>query len=489
MQRGRAPNDEARTSPNGRVGSTGIGQCAFEVEARSAEGGRDRARRSMLLALGLVDDEIQEFVSRSPSERGRSRYTIEGRARARVVRERRNAHTSEDPVKFLFCARPSFGHVYPMMPLAFAARDAGHDVSFATTSRFVEQLHRLGFVVHDVGVTIESARDELMAALAVPTMPRNVDGRPDLSQGARLFIDGVARPTAADLSSLLPAIDPDLLVYEQYDVGAAVAGHASGIPVICHSLSPQLAEGLLSGSGAADRLTRLWSDHGITEPTLDVLMGDAYLDIFPAVMQPPSVIAEPARIRLQPIPFVGPDTTLPHWVGRTGRRLIYLTLGTVVATDEVLVPAIHGLSRLDADVLVALGSASGNELGALPANVHIEAFVDQPAVLRHADLAVHHGGSGTILAALAAGTPQLLLPKGADQFINADLMTATGMALAIEPSATTDSSIARAAAAEIGGLRPAASAARDELLTMPNPSEVAAELATRFDPHRSKTAA
>ena len=395
----------------------------------------------------------------------------------------------EDPVKILFCARPSFGHVYPMLPLAFAARDAGHDVSFATTDHFLERLHRLGFAVHDVGVTIESARDELMAALAVPTMPRNDDGRPDLSQGARLFIDGVARPTAADLSSLLPAIAPDVLAYEQYDLGAAVAGHANGIPVICHSLSPQPPEGILSGRGAADRLARLWSDHGITEPLLDVLVGDVYVDVFPAVLQPPSVVAEPARIRLRPIPFVESGATLPHWVGHTGRRLIYLTLGTVVATDEVLVPAIHGLSRLDADILVALGSATGTELGALPANVHIEDFVDQPAVLRHADLAVHHGGSGTILAALASGTPQLLLPKGADQFINADLMMAHGLARAIEPSATTESSIARAAAAEIGCLRPAASAARDELLTMPDPSEVAAELVARFGPHRSKTAA
>jgi UDP:flavonoid glycosyltransferase YjiC (YdhE family) len=375
------------------------------------------------------------------------------------------------------------------MPLAFAARDAGHDVSFATTDHFLERLQRLGFVVHDVGVTIESARDELMAALAVSTMPRNLDGRPDLSQGARLFIDGVARPTAADLSALLPAIDPDMLVYEQYDVGAAVAGHASGLPVICHSLSPQLPEGILSGWGAADRLARLWSDHGITDPSLDVLIGDAYLDIFPAAMQPASVIADPARIRLRPIPYVEPAATLPQWVGRTGRPLIYLTLGTVVATDEVLVPALHGLSRLEADVLMALGSAAGSELGVLPDNVHVETFVDQPAVLRHADLAVHHGGSGTILAALAAGTPQLLLPKGADQFINADVMSSTGMALAIEPSATTESSITAAAAAEIGRLRPVASAARAELLTMPGPSEVAAQLAARFGPQRSTTAA
>ena len=28
----------------------------------------------------------------------------------------------------MFCARPAFGHVYPLMPLALAARRAGHEV-------------------------------------------------------------------------------------------------------------------------------------------------------------------------------------------------------------------------------------------------------------------------------------------------------------------------------------------------------------------------
>jgi hypothetical protein len=61
----------------------------------------------------------------------------------------------------------------------------------------------------------------------------------------------------------------------------------------------------------------------------------------------------------------------------------------VVSTDEVLRPIAEGLGALDVDVLLALGSAPGTTLGPLPPNVRVEAFVDQPAVLRHADLAVH----------------------------------------------------------------------------------------------------
>ena len=57
---------------------------------------------------------------------------------------------------------------------------------------------------------------------------------------------------------------------------------------------------------------------------------------------------------------------------------------------------------LDAEVLVALGSAAGDALGVLPGNVHVESFVDQAWLMLHLDLVVHHGASGMVLAALTS---------------------------------------------------------------------------------------
>ena len=165
--------------------------------------------------------------------------------------------------------------------------------------------------------------------------------------------------------------------------------------------------------------------------------------------------------------------------------MVYLTLGTVVATGEVLAPAIEGLSTLDADILVALGSAAGADLGAVPANVHVEAFVDQPAVLAHADLVVHHGGSGTILGALTTGTAQLLLPKGADQFFNADAMAHAGLASVLEPSQVTADAVATLARAALEGHRPAVDAVRGEIARMPHPAEVVDRLVQRLCSHPS----
>ncbi len=393
-------------------------------------------------------------------------------------------------MKILFSTRPAYGHVYPLLPLALAARDAGHDVAFATTGPFLADLAALGFEVHDVGISIEAARDALLrdlADLAADGMPTDVDGRPDLDIGGRLFLEIVAPATVAGLTPLLPVVAPDVVVYEQYDLGAGVAAHAAGIPAVCHALSPVFTPEAFSTIVGGGRMARLWATAGITDPDFDVFTGDLFLDIIPDALQSPSFVEHPARLRVRPVPFTDPGASVPSWIGRNGRPLVYLTLGTVVATDDGLRPAIEGLASLDVDVLVALGAADGAALGDLPPNVHLEAFVDQPGVLGAADLAVHHGGSGTVLGALLAGVPQLLLPKGADQFENADRMAAAALATVLEPRQATPVSVAAAAARLLDGTSPSydsarAEAVRTQLVGLPAPAEVVAHLAARFAP-------
>lgn len=133
----------------------------------------------------------------------------------------------------------------------------------------------------------------------------------------------------------------------------------------------------------------------------------------------------PDGIGFEPGPFERPP-----------RPLIYLTLGTAFGTAEVLTTAIRGLARLDAHVVVAAGRVRPEDLGELPADVTVRAWVPQADVVAHADLVVHHGGSGTTLGALAEGVPQLVLPQGADQFANAEALVTVGAALRLLPGRT-----------------------------------------------------
>ena len=382
-------------------------------------------------------------------------------------------------MRVLFSTRPAYGHVYPMMPLAIAARDAGHDITFATAGPFVHKLRSVGFATYDVGLTIEDARERVVAGLPSDGMPKGEDGRPNLEFGARMFLDVLARHTARDLAPLLDPLKPDVVVYEQMDFGAAIVAHAAGIPAICHSLSPRMPDEIIAML-AHGRVDALWSDFGQGIRTLDVFTGDVYLDIFPTVLQQPTFLDNPARRRLRPIPFAESDAQLPAWIGSTGRPLVYLTLGTVVAVDDVLRPAIEGLATLDADVLLALGSAAGTGLGALPETSASSRSSTRRRCGQHLDLVVHHAGSGTLLGALSHGTPQLLLPKGADQFFNADVMAKTEMADVLEPRQVTPEAVATLAGKAMLERRLTAHAARREIAAMPHPSEVIEDIVDEF---------
>lgn len=105
------------------------------------------------------------------------------------------------------------------------------------------------------------------------------------------------------------------------------------------------------------------------------------------------------------------------------RSLIYATLGTVfnVESGDLLGRIIDGIGRSPFDALVTTGPVvDAREFDRLPAHVKVAPYVDQQLVLGRCAAVVCHGGSGTVMAALSAGVPVVVLPLGADQPDNAD---------------------------------------------------------------------
>jgi UDP:flavonoid glycosyltransferase YjiC (YdhE family) len=98
--------------------------------------------------------------------------------------------------------------------------------------------------------------------------------------------------------------------------------------------------------------------------------------------------------------------------------------------------------------------------------------------LSHCDVVVSHGGSGTVLATLAAGLPQLCLPQGADQFLNAAATTAAGAALSLSPGEVTADAVRDAIVRLLAdvAVRDAARSISSSIASMPSPDEVAATL-------------
>jgi len=141
-----------------------------------------------------------------------------------------------------------------------------------------------------------------------------------------------------------------------------------------------------------------------------------------------------------------------------------------------------GLRDLPIDLIVTVGrDLDPDELGAQPANVRVERFLPQAALLPHCDVLVSHAGSGSVLGALANGLPMVLLPLGADQPLNAARCQALGVAEVLEAATVTPQG-ARAAVSRVLGdpaCRRAAERVRDEIGALRGP-EYAVNLLERL---------
>ncbi|OLT35790.1 hypothetical protein BJF84_12730 [Rhodococcus sp. CUA-806] len=122
-------------------------------------------------------------------------------------------------------------------------------------------------------------------------------------------------------------------------------------------------------------------------------------------------------------------------------------MGTVsFGAVDALRQAVHETSAAGFDVLVAVGPGGDTRaLDPVPASVRVLKFVDQPNVLAGADVVVHHGGTGTVLGALAAAIPQVVIPQAADQFANAARIDELGIGRSV-PAKSPSGAIAAAVA-------------------------------------------
>ena len=148
--------------------------------------------------------------------------------------------------------------------------------------------------------------------------------------------------------------------------------------------------------------------------------------------------------------YVGPclwdrprNTPPPAWLAQLSRDrpLVYVTEGTIhVRAPLVLRAALKGLANLPMQVIMTTGKhRDPAELGLEPItpNVRVERWVPHSDLLPLTDVVVTTGGSGTVLAALNAGVPLVVVPTDWDQPENAWRVMEAGAGLRLAPHRCT----------------------------------------------------
>jgi len=390
-------------------------------------------------------------------------------------------------MRVLFSTLTAYGHFFQVLPLAIAAREAGHQVTFATGAVRHKLLTELGLDVVTAGGETEELVAEAARTVGVP--PPSEQKAPDRHAMELISKEFCRLAPKSYVDDLLPEFErqrPDLVVHASYNPGAGLAAKVAGIPALCHASGRvRPAEDYLMVMSEEVLREYATSELGVELPaTYTTYLGHPYLDICPKSLQDQDFVAAcgDGRSELRPVGF-NPPGELPAWVREraTGRPLVYLTLGTE-SDNRVLAmmrESIAGLSSLDVDVFVATPKLA-DELGTLPDNVVVERWVAQAELLPHVDLVVQHGGNGTTFGALGSGVPQLFLQNlpGPDQLLNAGMVCDTGAGARLKHEEVTAQSVAEAANLLLtdGERRAAAKEIARQVGEMPSPAEVARRL-------------
>jgi UDP:flavonoid glycosyltransferase YjiC (YdhE family) len=379
-------------------------------------------------------------------------------------------------VKILVVATPGAGHVNPMLPLIGAFLAQGDEVTVAAGEDPGGAVARTGAAFRAAGRGEMEWFHDLQA--------RVLHGQP--GDGItperinhyffpRLFAEVAAPDMIDEVIAIGREFGPDLLVFETYALAGPLAAEVLGVPGVHHLISPMLPHEV--SELADDAVSPMWRSFDRSTPGYGGLYRGTTIELSPPSLEGQTVPAgESLAMRPAPLPATEPVRADPPCV--------YLTLGTFFGRNtEVFRTVLAGLAEEDIEVVVTVGADNDPAaIDPVPANARVERFVPQAGLLPRCSAVIHHGGSGTMYGSLAHGLPQVVLPQGADNFLNGGLLARSGAGLSIGPEQLTGEAVRDAVRSVLTdpSYRDTARQLADELAALSEPRAVARELGDRF---------
>ena len=223
----------------------------------------------------------------------------------------------------------------------------------------------------------------------------------------RMWAQIMGPSTLNDLRRIMSAWPPEVVVHDEGDYASPPAAARAGIPWITHGWGSPLRP-----LDELDELTELtaglWDACGLTVRPAGGLYAHALINPCPPALQ----AHPPGADVVWPI---SPETPGNHDTALTAD--VYVGFGTVPifadAADE-LTAAVQACTAKGLRVVVTAPDPQLRErLQRIDEDlVDARRYVSLGALLASCKLVICHGGAGTVLAALSAGVPLVILPRG-----------------------------------------------------------------------------
>lgn len=306
-----------------------------------------------------------------------------------------------------------------------------------------------------------------------PTVPgveiRDIDwewlppgGSLDFAGAGRDFESYVAFGRAWRVDSLEPLVPrlrrairecaPDLIATDAQMYPGIIAATQEGVPFVSLVTTPAfmlLEEAACSLSVALERLREPIHDafrrHGL-EPRfvswefLSPL--ESYVFALPELVGPERPLPPRTHLVGTSIAFDRSDDPIEYPWERidADAPLVYMSLGTLFYAQPNLFRTVARVcDRLGVQLAATIGGLADTAFAdELPPAVIATRYTPQLAMLERADVCVTHGGANTMMESIYYGVPQLVVPLCTDQPVNAYMIEAAGIGLAIPPEALTE---------------------------------------------------
>ncbi len=336
------------------------------------------------------------------------------------------------------------GHLRPVIPIAIAWRERGHQVVVAAEPANRHETEQFGLDFAELSVPpVDGSIMRIIGEASEEDRPRVV---------LSLFLDRAIACTA-QLTQMVEDSKADVILRETTAWAAVFAGEQAGVPVASFDFAPVPAPLFVDLVG--DLFARYRQELGLPEdPDLKTL--DRWLTLIGAPPQWLWFDALPATAHLIRPPDPAPlsdESNTDLLDAMDDRPLVYATLGTTFNKESGLWPTVlEALAEVDANVVATLGrDLDPSEFGAQPPNIRLASFVSQGLILPHCTAVLAHGGYGSLMAALRHGLPVVSIPLAAlDNQLNAVQLESLGAGIAI-PEAPRSPEVIAAAVTDVLG--------------------------------------
>jgi UDP:flavonoid glycosyltransferase YjiC (YdhE family) len=343
-------------------------------------------------------------------------------------------------MRVLFTTRGSSGHVGPLAPFAHACVRAGQDVTVAAQRQFEGNVTRLGLTFAPFDAPGEDEWMPLMAGFAEMSMEEA-----NRAMIGEFFAGLDLRAELPALREIVERTRPDVIVRESWEFASTLVAELNDVPMARVGLGLLELEAQAAAL-AAGHVDEARGQLGLAPDPIGARLTDApLLTTVPRELENADT-PEPAKLTRYRFPVRAEEDGLRDWWPGNDDPLVYLTFGSVAAGGhlpyypQLYSWAIETLASLQIRLLVTVGDGERDlaDLGAVPANVHVETWVPHDAAVRQADVVVCHGGFGSTLGTLAHAVPLVVLPLfSSDQWANGEAVARAGAGLNVADDVST----------------------------------------------------